>query len=386
MNNLSKRNLPLLVIFIDALSYSVARKIIADCVGRSEKFGHTNVYRLLPSPGYSSNLHWLLFAGKTPDEMGFFTDWNIEEDAIHFKRNTRIINGLLSKVFDENKYLNTLFRYFSRRIGFIKDNIPFSERHLFQPKDYYFFSMPNEDVIDAFGTKFRVVKGNSSDVHEAFEKALRSLRGGQHTLVVFNNLDHVGHEKGPDSPEYLNEAKNYLLGAFEILSSVSWDHVPLIVISDHGMAKVKFLVNVSEYFYREFGLPGAKYAFYCDSVYLRVWSSDSTLLKTVRKDLGSASFLREITLTERQEEGLSRRVFGDLIFVLNEGCVFDPNFFSVVLKKFPVGMHGYLDKTDETCGTLVTNLQLVTKECIDIKVSSVFKLISNKIAEISGGR
>ena len=56
----------MLVIFIDALPYEVAKKFTS-----LKKY---NIAPLTPGYGYSVNLHAELFAGVTPDKAGYFGD------------------------------------------------------------------------------------------------------------------------------------------------------------------------------------------------------------------------------------------------------------------------------------------------------------------------
>ena len=113
---------PTLVIFIDALSYE-SRKIVLDQI----KIFKEDI-RLIPEIGYSSNQHWSIFAAKLPDELDYFTDYNLVCDA------SEITIGAYLK---HNNILNTVLNYISNKIGKRTSNVPIGLKKIFVNKSIY---------------------------------------------------------------------------------------------------------------------------------------------------------------------------------------------------------------------------------------------------------
>ena len=93
---------PLCVVFADAFAYSTYIKL----GGIGSDF---SVQKIKPGIAYSSNLHYLLFDGQTPDDVGFFTDY--------CWKSAKYINpGIIKKNFDQIDTLNNFYRALVRKI------------------------------------------------------------------------------------------------------------------------------------------------------------------------------------------------------------------------------------------------------------------------------
>ena len=124
------------------------------CVGFSDAFayrtyallggieGYFSQKKIIPGIGYSSNLHYLLFDGKTPDELGFFTDYSWLPAKV--KKTNR-----LHRMCDNIETVNNLYRFFSRRFTKNQTNIPFSEKAFFVQTGKYKFM--TETPTSVFG-------------------------------------------------------------------------------------------------------------------------------------------------------------------------------------------------------------------------------------------
>jgi hypothetical protein len=73
------------------------------------------------------------------------------------------------------------------------------------------------------------------------------------------------------------------------------------------------------------------------------------------------------------------KIFGDEMFVIKKGHVFDPNCFGVSVKSNLAGMHGYLEADNDTSGMIITNFNLNFKS---IYCEEVYKILSEKIGEL----
>ena len=117
-----------LVIFIDGFPYELIEKM--------DSFNRFS-YRcaLTPGIGYSINIHAEIFAGLSPDQIGFFNTWSFDPTNSPF-RVLKGIKGLLGD-FEDNRYLNLIFR---NAINFVcrhdSLNIPYKFIDIFAPCGY----------------------------------------------------------------------------------------------------------------------------------------------------------------------------------------------------------------------------------------------------------
>ena len=141
------------VVFADAFAYSSYIQL----GGLGEGF---SVQKIKPGIAYSSNLHYLLFDGKTPDDVGFFTDYCWRKAEYNNP-------GKMKNSLDQIDTLNNLYRAFERKFTKRHDNIPFGERVFFECKGKYKFMEPGECTV--FGRK--VIKAYKKTAEESFKEA-----------------------------------------------------------------------------------------------------------------------------------------------------------------------------------------------------------------------
>lgn len=265
---------PVCVVFADAFSCDSYKRL-------SQKLTYPNFYRLTPGMGYSSNLHYQIFEGKSPDDVDFFSD---------FAYDGKFENTTCNKIgtfLDETRPLNDLFRYFYRRITKTHDNIPFCERNAFIHKGTYKF-MKNEDCY-VFGRK--CAKAYEKSVRESFSKAWEYLNNNEkNIIVVLEELDRQGHVVGSTGKTYVDAAELIVAESQKLFSHFKnkYPDGNVVLISDHGMSPVYAGVNVIDLIYREIGKPGKDFFFFCDSIYLRFWTKSiekTEKIKTVMDKL-----------------------------------------------------------------------------------------------------
>lgn len=342
---------PLCVVFSDAFAYRTYLKLGGLGEGYSLK-------KILPGIGYSSNLHYLLFDGKTPDDLGFFTDYSWKP------ANTKKV-GKFHRTCDNIETINNLYRYISRKITKDNSNIPFSERAFFYQNGKYKFIAENPTTV--FGQQVDMAyEGN--DLDACFNRAQSYLCDGSSSIVVvLEELDHTGHAVGSLGDRYIQSAQTIIARTSSLFNSFmsKFENGVCILISDHGMSDVYAGINVYDGLKRKFGLPGNKYQVYMDSVYLRLWSDDNELLKRIAEFLNNIDTLVFIHDEERDRCGVKNRSCGDMIYRLREGYVFQPNNFGVSLRGGCEGIHGFMESTDSASGILVANRLIDDNDCID---------------------
>lgn len=289
-----------LIIFIDGFPYELLEKL-----NSLNRFSYRAA--LTPGIGYSVNIHAEIFAGLTADRIGFFNTWKFEPASSPFRR-LKNIKTLLGR-FEDNRYLNRFFRSAIRLICRMDPlNIPYKYIDMFAPSGCTISSR------DFPGPKLLPDE-------------------------IFVELDRVAHKFGLDSAEYDNSL-NRLNGRIDNLYDEFRSTYPdghLVVLSDHGMSRVKRAIklDLENDFSSEEML---KFVYFLDTTMLRVWHLDSKVKDAVESFLNDKDYGRLLTEQERIDFGIANKKWADNIFLLNEGCVFDPSFLE---KGHALAMHGY---------------------------------------------
>lgn len=335
---------PLCVVFADAFAYGSYLKL------RKLEL-ESKLYKLTPGIAYSSNLHYQIFQGRSPDDLGVFTDFAYDMQTYPAK------SGKLAHFLDRTRPINDLYRFIYRRITKKSDNIPFSERKAFVHRGTYLFMQEGDCIV--FGRK--CAKAYESSVKQTFQKALEYVANGEENIVVvLEELDRQGHVVGCEGSEYMAAADEIVRKSEILFKGFLEKHADgvIMLISDHGMAQVHTGVNITDYIYRICGLPGQDYFFFNDSVYLRFWSQSAGKLKCIRTAMDKCEYLVYMDHDARALFGAADTQFGDLLYRLKQGYVFDPSCFGITGHAICTGMHGYMEHTDEASGIVVTNLDI----------------------------
>lgn len=312
--------------------------------------------KLIPSYGYSVNLHHEIFEGQNPDLVGFFGEY-IPVLSKNFipKEHPKIIStfdnllwktgiGLPRKIFrkfllkiddmiplDRKQYFQRVGTYKIREMAKIKQ---------FMYSEFTFYleeldsSLPNNYVL-------RLKKVG---------KKIKNLIDSEDNLFIsLSCLDHYGHDFGPSSLKYTE----ILMMLDEIISdmllSLNAD-TKVVLLSDHGMADFRGTVNLMKLEKRLGKFFGKEILYFYDSLYFRAWFLDDKkkckplLLEELAKIPGNV-----ISNEERAKYGISKRIHGDLLFLLDEGYTFSPNYFGYRTMK---GYHGYKPGTESQYGVV----------------------------------
>lgn len=332
-----------------------------------ESLSKYHLYHLIPGVAYSSNLHYQIFQGKTPDDVGFFCD---NEFVGESKNNP----SRLKKTLDRVESANTIYRWLGYKFGKPITNIPYSEANSFKNTGRYLFKEPGDCFV--FEKQVEKITENKYDSNIAFDRAEQLLADGiENMVLVLNELDHKGHQVSCLGESYLKAAQN-IIQRTEILFEKFKAKFPgsyCLLISDHGMSYVHSSINIYDRLYDQFGLPGKDYYFINDSVYLRMWFFNEEKKKRIMDWLRKIDVLNQLTEDERAYFGVTNYKFGEIIYRLSEGYVFCPNSFNALLKGVPAGMHGYMEPT-ETASGIVVSSESITNEA-SIQARDVYSLI-----------
>jgi type I phosphodiesterase/nucleotide pyrophosphatase len=213
------------------------------------------------------------------------------------------------------------------------------------------------DLCREHGLRFRYlahpVSGNDEWIFNTLVKELRESQPYDLYVAQFSTPDQKGHVHGPHSDAM---RKDFLRKLDEKIASVhaalaagyeSWD---LFLCGDHGMAPVHREVNVLEALKRVDAEPAKDYVVFVNSTLAVLWYLTEKGRREVEAALPTIPGARPIDDADRARLRipLDRR-WGDRMLAADPGVLFWPDYFHVTDSKI-LGMHGYLDKVEETHG------------------------------------
>lgn len=188
-------------------------------------------------------------------------------------------------------------------------------------------------------------------------------------VAQFSALDEEGHHHGPLLPDgafpgqrgasvermeaALREVDARIARVVGELET-AYDRVNLLVLGDHGMAPVRRRVDVLATL-RATGLSaGRDYVAFVDSTYLKVWLLTPEAERRIPAALERIDWGHALTEAERRalRIGFASRRYGDILVAADLGVLFWPDYFHVTDRVIR-GMHGYVDKREETYGLLL---------------------------------
>ena len=130
----------------------------------------------------------------------------------------------------------------------------------------------------------------------------------------------------------------------------SWD---LFVCGPHGMAPVELQVDIQSSLKRLRSRPGKDYVVFLNSTIALFWYLTEQGRREIEDLLPTIPRTRVVDVEERNRRRIpTDRRWGDAMLAADPGVLFWPDYFHVSDSQI-VGMHGYLDKSQEGNGTLI---------------------------------
>ncbi|MBT1247045.1 MULTISPECIES: alkaline phosphatase family protein [unclassified Thermosipho (in: thermotogales)] len=367
---------PCLIVFIDGLPYSYGW-LLTNYIDEN-----LNLIETIPELGYSSNQHWAMFSGMLPDQVGYFTDINLDDTAISKD------SGFYVKYYNP---INFLIRYLEKRIvGRNKYNIPVGLGKYFVNKGKYPLSSTNifsflDDSIKKFKLRTTIPKDEIKMLDELSKQSLSSFE-----FVSISLVDHFGHI-------FIGNKERYIESVIPIISKVSllWENFKkqngykskLIILSDHGMSEstIEITLKMEKFFGKQ---SNRKYLYYNDAVIARFWIFDNKIISEIISYLNELNIGYLLTKFERKYYGVENKKFGDLIMILNPPYRFSPNYFGYGIKiqlkrlvsfrkkSISVGIHGYMPNVIEQHG-LLAYTGIYKKKVTKLRNSELLKLLKD---------
>ncbi len=333
----------------------------------------TSRARLVPILGYSVNCQTMLFTGKTPDETGFWCEWEYDPDASPFRRikallpilglaelwypAKRIVHKFLDRLRWVNSTKNIPIRYLA---DFNQTGLSVFDRGFDQES-----LLDHPEMTSFLHWQFT----NSHERDEVmFQAALDKIRNAEdpgHITLMLAGIDHCSHWDGVGSEPYkvlLAENDRYI----RELTNAYLERFPdgqVFVVSDHGMSNIEHHIDLD--LEARFGRPSRDgYVHFTEGTLLRVWSQSQPLLAEMAEYLDAIEGLQRFGDEERAEQGITRQSFGDLIYYTDEHYQLVPSFWG---PKPSVGMHGHHPSNRSQHGICLSTREEGFGEQIDAK-------------------
>jgi hypothetical protein len=328
----------MIIILIDGMPYNYVNEDKAPFLNSIKRKGFK------PGPGYSLNIYNELLAGKNPDDVGFFNIWKLKENHGLIPK-LRSYAGSLLDLLITNFYLSRVMHYalFKFKIlGADYSNIPF---RLIPFVDKIPAKTVFEVDYETILTKYDFKVLNASKVNakagardETLIGELKESVGKGNVFVLMADLDALAHKAGMST-----EFDSHLLKCDKWVESVAAQcemvGESLVILSDHGMKKVKesdsFSVNVEKACGRA---SSSSYLYFLDATMIRFWIYDESFRVKIESYMNSLEEVFEINKSRRSQLGITKKDFGDLIYFTKEGKYIHPCFLG---SSHPLALHGY---------------------------------------------
>ena len=357
-------------------------------------------------PGFTQRT--TMFTGTYPDTSGNFQAFGYNPDNSPFRwlKNLGPLNALYQPrkvMFPARLAVKKVSRWVSGQYHTDPAWIPATYlphfevvedgKPIFEPS-----ALPHTSIFDLCrdaGKPFKYlahpISGNDDEI---FRMIMDTYERGENQELVFaqfSNLDENGHHHGPLVPEGARPARNQKPADVELMKREirevdrkceaifeamrkNYDEFAFLAVGDHGMAPVHEKVNILAEMKKLPLKAGKDYVVFVNSTIAEFWFQNERARTLITDALTNATYGWVLSEKEREEMRIrfDHRRYGDLMFAANVGVLFWPDYFHVVEHDIK-GMHGYIDKREETTGVLVSGgtkikgpLELGNRNLVDV--------------------
>jgi predicted AlkP superfamily pyrophosphatase or phosphodiesterase len=363
-----------LIICIDGLGRDMISKENAPFL---HSFGGENYGAELETFFAFTGLEYSFFTGKTPREnkiwlefiksnKSLFKNWLLRIASIN-KKLRDCLAGII-QLKDGRTWISGLHNIPSDKAGFFDTCVKGGlwELDFFNNKEFAFYKWPFF-VIN--GKRKLVFKYENDD-----ERLMRLLskKGCEVYYTQLMGVDKAVHKFGKKSNETKQAIKNLdrIIERYVGLFLKQNPGGEVFLWSDHGFADVKYYTDIKQI------LPkGNDYLYFIAGTTSSFWFKNKEVEKRVLnclKQVKNIKFLDDKTAEGYQipfGKGFDNR-YGDLIFFVEKGNYFFPNFYQKSEKERFRAMHGY-PNNKELNGFLISNKKIPKK----LKISEVRKYL-----------
>jgi hypothetical protein len=327
--------------------------------------------QFLSPPGFAQRT--VLFSGRYPDTSNNFSAFIYDPDASPFKWVRRLgpLRGLIRPrkvTWPTRKLVEKTTKAITGAYHTDPAWIPPKFLPYFRPcEDMKPLYEPGAlgatslfDLCRQTGKRFRYlahpVSGDDEEIHQILVRELRSGAPYDFYVAQFSVTDQRGHIDGPFSEAMQKRHLRELDEKFATIHAAltagydSWD---LFICGDHGMGPVQTELNLLKTLKKIDAKPSKDYVVFVNSTLAVFWYLSEKGRNAIEAALPTIAGTKIIGEEERKRLRIPlNRQWGDRMLAADPGVMFWPDYFHVVDSKI-VGMHGYLDKSQETLGAMV---------------------------------
>lgn len=319
--------------------------------------------RLVPILGYSVNCQTMLFTGKSPDEIGFWCEWEYDPASSPFRRMRgllrllslaelwypakRVVHKLLDRLRWVNCTKNIPLRYLA---DFNQTGLSVFDRGFDKPS-----LLDHPEMTSFLHWHYPISPDRDEVMFEDVKKKIESEEDPGHILLMLAELDHCSHVDGVGTESYsrvLADNDRYIRELSEAFLT-RYPDGNVLVVSDHGMSNIENFIELE--LEKQFGRPSASsYAYFTEGTILRIWCHSPELGEAIDAYLREIQGVARLTDDERLQQGITQGSFGDLIYYSEDGYQFVPSFWG---PKPSVGMHGHHPANRSQHGVVLSTRQ-----------------------------
>ena len=360
-----------LILYLDALGY---RFISKENTPFLYNYGKENsLLRLKTLLAYTGIEHTFI-TGELPSESGIWTGFVYKKNYIgKILRFIPLPNSILSYPYalmnyylSGNTYLSKLYhiprKFFGKFNSGTKHKI--WKKDFFQKRSFVYYGWPF--FVQNNKVKLDFIKRNDEYKVKKFINSFNDNTDIYFIQLV--DLDKTMHEFGTVNEDTIKELRRQDSYASIIVNEfkAKFPDSRVIIWSDHGFIDIKEEINIGEKIKNFKNID-----YFLDSTIARFWFKSEKDREEIIRILSRIRHGKILDLKDKDKYNIPLgKEFGEVIFVLEPGYLFVPNFHQG--KIGCRGMHGYMPDKADLDGIFIINKKINKKE---IELNEVLGLI-----------
>lgn len=311
--------------------------------------------------GYSFAIQSAMLSGKYPDENNHWMPYYFSEDGSPFFFQ---VFGKVSRLLQLDKVPKIQFlslmesrRFFVKK-GVPANNVPSGMIGKIGVFPYYymcelpFFQELGNLLLQKYNVKFTYI-GPPEFRIPIYDKLISHINSStfdnEFILGYDDKLDIYGHGFGPYSQKYQDYVRmldKRLEKVYNNLKEKFKDKFNFIVFSDHSQCPTTAVINLLHLINKRNLSFGKDYYCFIDATIALFWPTSNASREAIIQSLSTLKSGVLITdeLRKKYHIAFKNNMYGDLIFALNPGSIFFPNFFNPFSAM--KGLHGFRPEED----------------------------------------
>ncbi len=361
------------IILIDAFSITYLSDEYTPYIYRISKEGLSSY--LKPMFAFRG-IETTLFTGKWPSEHGIFAEMRLRTtyDNIRDKLFEVLIQMIDASGHDKIMKLSRVageFIFRGTRSRLTPNLIPPKALKYFTASQhkpiYYINSTKIPTIFDELRNRdipFRFIEPSIINGDKGILEKIKKYAKDDKTrfwYLKFSGFDMEGHIYGPEPSSFKEKiftTEIYIRQIIDLLGGI--DNINLLILADHGMSRVHNYIDLMKELEKIKEIRLYKdYIIFLDSTLARFWFFNNN--KSILIDYLNGLEYGHI-VTDKEKDLLKipedRMQIGDVMFVVDEGYIIYPDFWSG--KRKAKGMHGYAySKSKESLPIFIANRNMM---------------------------